>query len=163
MAGRFPGAGVSGVDGMGSFDGPLSDCNATKGRRSARGTAARNGHDLASGAAPDKSKPRDPEANAKLAPDLQGLAEKVAGHEGSGTVTIGKIRVENSRVHVVVYLTAVSEQVMARLMALGFKELGRRTQFGNFVVGSIHVEELDALAGLSEVERIEPAPRNESR
>jgi len=55
------------------------------------------------------------------------------------------------------------QYILSPEQAAGFKELTRRTRPGKFVLGSIHVEKLDALAALAEVERIEPAPRNESR
>jgi Ca-activated chloride channel family protein len=160
--GGSAGGGMGGMGGgMGGFGGSLSDAKSDRSRRSPGASGARGGRGPGSGAVARQEKPVGQNAGPKLALELQGLAEKVASHASNGTLTIGKIRVEAFRVNIIVHLSDVSDQVIAKLKTLGFKET-RRTQTG-LVIGSIHVEKLDALAALAEVQRIEPAPRNESR
>jgi hypothetical protein len=70
---------------------------------------------------------------------------------------VRKIQVTQGRVEISVQLAAVNNEVLAKLKALGFEELGRAVSV-NLVIGSIDVAELEALAKLEEVRRIDPAP-----
>lgn len=92
----------------------------------------------------------------KLVPELQGLAEKVAKQGANGNMTLGKIRVKNGRIEIRVQLAALSGEVLARLKKLGFKELARAKSV-NLLVGTIDVKQLEALAKLPEVRRIDPS------
>ena len=92
----------------------------------------------------------------KLAPELQGLAEKVAKEGTGGNLTVGKLKVTAGRVAVRIQLTALGDEVLGRIKQLGFKELGR-TKSVKLVIGTIDVKQLEALARLAEVRRVEPA------
>jgi len=92
----------------------------------------------------------------KLADELQGLAEKVAKQGTDGNLTIGKIQVKAGRVEIRVQVAALSDEVLAKLKRLGFKELARAKSV-NLLIGTIDVKQLDALAKLAEVRRIEPS------
>ena len=91
----------------------------------------------------------------KLAPELQGLAEKVAKEGKNGNLTVGKLKVTAGRVEVRVQLTALSDEVLAKLKRLGFKELARAKSV-KLVIGTVDVKQLEALARLAEVRRVEP-------
>jgi Ca-activated chloride channel family protein len=92
----------------------------------------------------------------KLAQELQGLAERVAKEGADGNFTVGKIRVNGGRVEVQVFLTKLSEQVLAKLKELGFKELARAKSV-NLLIGTIDVSKLEDLARIDEVRRVEPS------
>jgi Ca-activated chloride channel family protein len=92
----------------------------------------------------------------KLADELQGLAEKVAKQGRDGDLTIGKIQVKAGRVEIRVQLAALSDEVLAKLKKLGFKELARAKSV-NLLVGTIDVKQLEALAKLADVRRIAPS------
>lgn len=92
----------------------------------------------------------------KLAPQLHGLAEKVAKEGTDGNVTVGKIRVKAGRVEIRVQLADLSDQLLAKLNKLGFKELARAKSV-KLVIGTIDVKQLKALAKLREVRRIDPS------
>ena len=55
-----------------------------------------------------------------------------------------------------VQLTALSDEVLAKLKALGFKELAQAKSV-KLVIGTIHVDKLEALAKLDVVRRVEPS------
>ncbi|MBN2476961.1 MAG: VWA domain-containing protein [Pirellulales bacterium] len=92
----------------------------------------------------------------KLAPELQGLAEKVAQQGTDGNLKIGKIEVKAGRVEIRVQLAALSDAVVEMLKKLGFKELGRAKSV-KLLIGTIDVGKLRALAELAEVRRVMPA------
>jgi Ca-activated chloride channel family protein len=92
----------------------------------------------------------------KLAPELQGLAQKVAQQGRDGNLTIGKIQVKAGRVEIRLQLTALSDELLAKLKKLGFKELARAKSV-NLLIGTIDVKQLEALAKLAEVRRIDPS------
>jgi len=92
----------------------------------------------------------------KLADELQGLAEKVAKEGTDGNLTIGKISVKAGRIEIRVQVAALSDKVLAKLKKLGFKELARAKSV-NLLIGTIDVKQLDALAKLAEVRRIDPS------
>ena len=101
----------------------------------------------------DEAKP-SPEA--KLAPEIRGLAEKVAKDGTDGNLTLGKIEVRQGRVEVCVLLAEVSDEVLAKLEKLGFKELARAKAV-KMLIGTIHVDKLEALAELDAVRRVDPS------
>ena len=89
----------------------------------------------------------------KLAAELQGLAEKVAKQGADGNLTIGKLRVKAGRVEIRIQLIALSDEVIKKLKALGFKELARAKSV-KLVIGTIDVKQLEALARLPEVRHV---------
>ena len=91
----------------------------------------------------------------KLAAEFQGLAEKVAKEGSNGNLTIGNIRVKDGRVDIRMQLTSTSDEVLAKLKKLGFKELARAKSV-KLLIGTIDVRQLEALAKLAEVRRIGP-------
>jgi len=93
---------------------------------------------------------------AKLATELHGLAEKVAKEGKDGNLTVGKIEVKAGRVEIQVRLSSLSAEVVEKLEKLGFKELGRAKSI-NLLIGTMEVAQLEALAKLDEVVRIEPS------
>lgn len=92
----------------------------------------------------------------KLVGELFGLAEKVAKQAKDGNLTVGKIQVKAGRVEVRIQLTSLSDDVLKKLKKLGFKELGRAKSV-KLLIGTIHVEQLEALAKLAEVRRVMPS------
>jgi Ca-activated chloride channel homolog len=113
---------------------------------SAVGGVANNAGSAGEGLLPD----------AKLVPELRGLAEKLAKEGKNGNLTVGKIQVKDGRVEVRVELTALSDEVLAKLKALGFTELAQAKSV-KLVIGTIDVKQLEALAKLDVVRRIEPS------
>jgi hypothetical protein len=93
---------------------------------------------------------------AKLADELRGLAEKLAKDGRDGNLTVGKIEIKDGRIEVQVRLSSLSDQVIEKLKKLGFTELGRAKSV-NLLIGTIEVKQLEALAKLDEVVRIEPS------
>ena len=73
-----------------------------------------------------------------------------------GSLTVGKIEVKAGRVEIRVQLTALSDEVLAKLKALGFKELAQAKSV-KLVIGTIHVDKLEALAKLDVVRRVDPS------
>jgi Ca-activated chloride channel family protein len=92
----------------------------------------------------------------KLAPELHGIAQKVAKEGTDGNLTVGKIRVRDGRIEIRVLVSSLSAQLLQELEKLGFKELGRAKSI-NLVFGTIDVSKLEELAKLNEVVRIEPS------
>jgi hypothetical protein len=92
----------------------------------------------------------------KLAPALQGLAKKVATEGSNGNLTIGNVKVRGGRVEVRIQLTSLSDEVLAKLKELGFKELGRAKSV-KLLIGTINVQQLEALAKVGEVRRVDPS------
>ena len=99
---------------------------------------------------------REASPEAKLAPELRGLAEKVAKDGTDGNLSVGEIEVKKGRVEVRVLLAQLSDDVLAKLEALGFKELARAKAV-NMLIGTIPVDRLEALAKLDAVRRVEPS------
>jgi len=97
---------------------------------------------------------RSPET--KLAPELRGLAKKVAKDGTDGNLTVGKIEVRRGRVEVRVLLADLSDEVLAKLEKLGFKELAQAKAV-KMLIGTIPVDKLEALAKLDAVRRVEPS------
>ncbi len=97
---------------------------------------------------------RSPET--KLAPELRGLAKKVAKDGTDGNLTVGKIEVRRGRVEVRVLLADLSDKVLAKLEKLGFKELAQAKAV-KMLIGTIPVDKLEALAKLDAVRRVEPS------
>jgi hypothetical protein len=95
----------------------------------------------------------EPSPEAKLAPELRGLAEKVAKEGKNGNLTVGKLKVKAGRVEIRVQLTALTDDVVAKLKKLGFKELGRAKSV-KLLIGTIDVKQLEELAKLTEVRRV---------
>ncbi len=89
----------------------------------------------------------------KLAAELQGLAEKVAKQGTDGNLTVGKLRVKSGRVEIRIQLAALSDEVIKKLKALGFKELARAKSV-KLVIGTIDVKQLEALARIPEVRHV---------
>ncbi|NQT14916.1 MAG: hypothetical protein HQ582_19330, partial [Planctomycetes bacterium] len=92
----------------------------------------------------------------KLAPELKGLAEEVAEKGADGNLTVGKIEVKAGRVEIRVRLGALSDDALAKLKALGFKELARAKSV-KLVIGTIDVGKLEALVNLDVVRRVDPS------
>jgi hypothetical protein len=69
---------------------------------------------------------------------------------------VGKIQVRKGRVEVRVQLTALSDEVLAKLKKLGFKELAQAKSV-SLVIGTIDVKKLEALAKLDVVRRVDPS------
>ena len=102
------------------------------------------------------SGPADASPTAKLAPELRGLAEKVAKEGKNGNLTVGKLKVKAGRVEIRVQLTALNDEVVAKLKKLGFRELGRAKSV-KLLIGTIDVKQLEELAKLTEVRRVMPS------
>jgi hypothetical protein len=101
--------------------------------------------------------PRTPrDAASKLAAELIGLADKVAKEGKNGNLTVGKVQVKDGRLEIRVYLADLSDEVLAKLKALGFQELGQAKSV-KLVIGTIDVKQLEALSKLDAVQRIEPS------
>ena len=92
----------------------------------------------------------------KLDPELKDLAEKVAKQGTNGNLTVGKIKIEQGRVEVRILLAALSDEVLAKLDELGFKKLAQAKSV-KLVIGTIHVDKLEALAKLDFVRRVLPS------
>ena len=100
----------------------------------------------------------DPKAaiHAKMAPELHGLAEKLVKEGKDGNLTVGKIEIKNGRIEVRVQLTTLGDEVLAKLKKLGFKVLAQAKSV-KLVIGTIDVKQLEKLAELPEVRRIDPS------
>jgi hypothetical protein len=68
----------------------------------------------------------------------------------------GRVLVKDGRVELAVYLTEYSQEVVAKLKALGFELLRESKVTKGMVIGRIAVEKLEALALLEVVVHIEP-------
>ena len=104
------------------------------------------------------TKEPDPKAaiHAKMAPELRGLAEKLAKEGKDGNLTVGKIKVKDGRIEVRVQLASLGDEVVAKLKKLGFKVLAQAKSV-KLVIGTIDVKQLEKLAELPEVRRIDPS------
>jgi Ca-activated chloride channel homolog len=100
---------------------------------------------------------RDPSMimQAKLAEPLRGLDERVANTGKNGNLTLGRLRVVNHRVDVMVYLHDTSPQAIDALKQLGFVQTGE-SHTTRLLIGSIDVRRLAELAKLDAVIRVTP-------
>ena len=105
----------------------------------------------------DAAVERDPATvvQAKLAESLRGLDVQVAKAGKEGHLTVGKLRVVDHKVDVMVYLRDTSSQVIESLQQLGFVQTGD-SKATRLLIGSIDVRRLAALAQLDAVIRITP-------
>jgi len=99
--------------------------------------------------------PQKPSPQAKLAQSLQGLAERVTKQGTDGSLSLGKLRVIDYRVDVIVYLRDLSADTLAALTKLGFMQKAD-SKAVRLVIGSIDVRKLQELAKLDAVLRITP-------
>ncbi len=91
----------------------------------------------------------------RLAESLQGLAEKVEQEGQDGNLAVGKLKVVNYRVDVMIFLRDTSEQTLAALQELGLQQTGESKAI-RMLTGSIDVRKLKDLAQLSAVIRVRP-------
>lgn len=94
-------------------------------------------------------------ARAKLAEPLRDLAAKVVREGKDGNLTVGKVRVLEYRVDVMIFLRDVSEQTRAALKTLGF-ELAEESKSINLLIGTLDVRKLEELATLDVVISVRP-------
>ena len=92
---------------------------------------------------------------AKLEESLRGLDKQVAKAGKGGHVTVGKLRVVDYHVDVMVYLRDTSPQTIDALKQLGFVQSGESKAI-RLLIGSIDVRRLAELAKLDAVIRITP-------
>ena len=92
---------------------------------------------------------------AKLAEPLRALHERVANLGKDGNLSVGKLRVIDHRVDVMVHLRDTSPQTVDALEQLGFVQTGE-SKAVRLLIGSIDVRRLAALAALDTVIRIAP-------
>jgi Ca-activated chloride channel family protein len=91
----------------------------------------------------------------KLAVPLRGLDEQVAKIGKDGNLTVGKLRVVDHHVEVMVYLRDTLPQTIDDLQQLGFVQTGE-SNATRLLIGSIDVRRLAKLAQLDPVIRITP-------
>jgi Ca-activated chloride channel family protein len=105
----------------------------------------------------DTAGERDPSIvmQAKLAEPLRGLGEQVAKTGKNGNLTVGKLRVVDHHVDVMVYLRDTSPQTIDALKQLGFVQTGE-SNAARLLIGSVDVRKLTELATLDAVIRITP-------
>jgi Ca-activated chloride channel family protein len=105
----------------------------------------------------DAALERDPSLlrQAKLAEPLHGLDEQVAELGKDGSLTMGKLRVIDCHVDVMVYLRDTSSQSIDALRQLGFVQTGE-SKAARLVIGTIDVRRLAELVKLEAVIRITP-------
>lgn len=96
---------------------------------------------------------KDRKLLSKLAPDLIGLERRL---DPDGNYNAERVRVHNRRVEVAVRLTEMSDDVVSRLQALGFKVLFRGRADKGLIIGTIAIDKLNALALLDCVQFVEP-------
>jgi Ca-activated chloride channel family protein len=91
----------------------------------------------------------------KLDEALRGLAEKVAKDGKDGNLTVGKLRVIEYKIDVMIYLRDTSPETTQALKALGFVQTGESKAI-KLLVGTIDVRKLEALVQLDAVTRVRP-------
>ncbi len=94
--------------------------------------------------------PRD-----KLAEALRGLAEKVEKEGADGNLTVGKLRVIDWKVDVMIFLGDTSGETITALKELGFVQTGE-SKAVTLLIGTIDVRKLEDLAKLDAVIRVKP-------
>jgi Ca-activated chloride channel family protein len=95
------------------------------------------------------------EPREKLSEALRGLAEKVEKEGTDGNLTVGKLRVIDWKVDVMVFLADTSDETLAALRELGFVQSGE-SKAVRLLIGTIDVRKLEDLAKLEAVTRIKP-------
>ena len=96
-----------------------------------------------------------PTARDALAESLRDLAEKVAKEGKEGNLTVGKLRVIDYKVDVMIQLRDTSAKTLEELKKLGFMRTGE-SKTVRLLIGTIDVRQLEALAKLEAVLRITP-------
>jgi len=96
-----------------------------------------------------------PDASAKLAESLRGLAEKVQKQGKDGSLTTGGVAVTGYKVDVMVYLSDASPKTLEALKKLGFEQ-SAESKAVRLVIGSIDVRKLIDLAKLDAVVSVRP-------
>lgn len=91
----------------------------------------------------------------KLAEVLRDLAARVEAEGSGGNLTVGKLKVVDHRVDVMVFLADVSQKTRDALTELGFKQTAE-SKTTRLLIGSIDVRKLPALAALDVVVRVKP-------
>ncbi len=91
----------------------------------------------------------------KLAEALRGLAEKVEKEGTDGNLTVGKLRVIDWKVDVMIFLRDTSAETIAALKELGFVQTGE-SKAVKLLIGTIDVRKLEDLAKLDAVIRVKP-------
>ena len=91
----------------------------------------------------------------RLAEPLRDLAAKVEKEGQEGNLTVGKLKVVDYRVDVMVFLSDLSEKTLAKLQELGFVKTSE-SKTVKMLVGSLDVRKLEELAKLDAVIRIKP-------
>ena len=99
------------------------------------------------------AQPADP--GDKLAEALRGLAEKVEKEGTDGNLTVGKLRVIDWNVDVMVFLADTSDETVKALKELGFVQTGE-SKAVKLLIGTIDVRKLEELAKLGAVIRVKP-------
>ena len=97
--------------------------------------------------------PREPAS--KLAEPLRELAAKVEKEGTDGNLTVGKLKITDYRVDVMIFLSDTSDETLAALEKLGFKRTGESKTVA-MLTGAVDVRKLEELAKLDAVIRIEP-------
>ena len=100
---------------------------------------------------PELSKPQPGKGHAKIAPSLQGLAEKLV----NGNFTDGAVKVRDGWVDVFIYLTDDGEEALNALKNLGVRVLAH-TASGKMVHARVKAADIEKVAELDFVKRIEP-------
>ena len=105
----------------------------------------------------DRAAPLDPEAIAreKLTEPLRDLAEKTVSQGSDGNYSLGKIRVIDYRVDVMIYLSDLTDETIEALEELGFIQFAESKAI-RLLIGTIDVRKLEALSKLDAVTRITP-------
>jgi Ca-activated chloride channel family protein len=97
----------------------------------------------------------EPSWQAKLAPSLVALEERVRKDGIQGTLTIDNLRVEGYMVDVMLYLRDTAPETRAALKQLGFEVTGE-SKAVRLLIGRLDVRQLQAVAQLEAVLRITP-------
>ncbi|MEE9297161.1 MAG: VIT and VWA domain-containing protein [Phycisphaerae bacterium] len=92
----------------------------------------------------------------KLSESLRKLAERVAKKGKNGNLTVGKLRVIDFKVDVLVFLRDTSEATLKALKDLGFVTTAE-SKAVRMLIGTIDVRKLDALAEIDAVMRVAAA------
>lgn len=91
----------------------------------------------------------------KLAEPLRDLAEKVEKRGRDGNLTVGKLKVVDYKVDVMVFLSDASEKTLKALKKLGFVQTGESKTI-KLLIGTIDVRKLEDLAKLEAVISVKP-------
>jgi hypothetical protein len=92
----------------------------------------------------------------KMATALIGLADRVAKEGTNGNYSADGVVVKAGQIEVRIQLDDFTDEVLAKLKELGFQE-SSRVEIFQLLIGTIDVEQLEALALLPEVQRINPS------